>query len=136
MSYVAPTAADMKARFAWIAPVADATVTTFLAEAIAQVGETWIESDRRLAQMYLCAHLMQMEGEPGASIAVAAGGNASPSSGAEKSRRVGDVAVEVVTGIDISGGGYGRSSAGYELTEYGRRFRALMAKNFPGIAVV
>jgi hypothetical protein len=131
VAYVQPTAADLKARFPEFAPVADATVTALLDEATARVGESWVERDRRIAQLYLAAHLLASEGEPhrttgglGASVVT---------TGVVKRRRVGDVETEFAGATGGAGGGTAGSLA---TTVYGQRYLELQRLNFPAVAVV
>ena len=129
MAYVAPTAADLKARFPEFTAVSDVLVNLILAEAKAQVGETWLERDRKTATLYLAAHMLAMEGEPGRS----AGGTSGGTSGPVRRRKVGDVETEFA-GFGSSASG--ASASDYGLTAYGRLFFDLLRKNFPGVAVV
>lgn len=62
MPYTAPTAADLKARYPAFAAVADVTVTAVLADALLDVGETWIEDHRAPAMLALAAHWLQSQG--------------------------------------------------------------------------
>lgn len=130
MAYVPPTSADLKARFSEFAAVPDTLVNLILAEAQAQVGETWLERDRKPATLYLAAHLLAMEGEPGRS----AGGTSGGVTGPMKRRKVGDVETEFA-GFGVSGGG-AATDAGYEMTAYGGQFLRLLRLNFPAVAVV
>lgn len=127
--YTEPTATDLKARFPEFASVADPTLDLILAEAIGQVGETWIERDRRPAQLYLAAHMLAMEGEPARSSGATGGGVTGPM----KSRTVGDVRTEFA---GFSGAGGATTDAGYETTAYGKQFLRLLRLNFPPIAVI
>lgn len=130
MAYVPPTASDLKARFPEFTSVPDATVNLILAEAINAVGETWLERDRFPATLYLAAHMLAMEGEPGRS----AGGTGGGVSGPVRRRKVGDVETEFA-GFGRTDG-LGRTDAGYELTAYGRQFLRLLRLNFPAVMVV
>lgn len=127
MDYTAPTAADLKARFPEFVAVSDTLVGLILAEAVPQVGETWVERDRNPATLYLAAHMLAMEGEPGRSQS----GQGSAATGPVRRRKVGDVETEFA-GYGASE--YGRS--GYGASEYGRRFAELMRRNFPAAVVV
>lgn len=127
MAYVPPTASDLKQRFPEFATVSNALVGLILAEASAQVGETWLERDRKPATLCLAAHMLAMEGEPGRT----ATGQGSAVTGPVRRRKVGDVETEYA-GYGASE--YGRS--GYGASEYGRRFEELMRRNFPAVAVV
>lgn len=129
MSYQVPTPATFKLRFPEMAPVSDALVGLVLAEAIASVGETWIERDRARAQMLLTAHKLVMEGEPERT----ATGLGIGAAGVVKRDKVGDVETEYAGMGSGSGAG---STLGYDQSAYGREFAALMRKNFPAIAVV
>jgi hypothetical protein len=131
MAYVAPTAADLKARFPEFTSVSDTLVGLILAEASAQVGETWLERDRKPATLYLAAHMLAMEGEPGRS----AGGTGGGTSGPVRRRKVGDVETEFA-GFGSSGGAVDGNMSNYSLTAYGLRFLDLLRKNFPAVAVV
>lgn len=126
--YVEPTAEDLKVRFPEFAPVSDTLVALILAEAIPMVGPSWIERDRRPAQLYLAAHLLAMEGEPGRTTT----GNGVAVSGPVKRRKVGDVETEF-TGAASSAGG---STPIYAQTLYGQRYLNLLRLNFPPVAVV
>lgn len=130
MAYVPPIASDLQARFPEFASVSYTLVNLILDEAEAQVGGTWLERDRKLATLYLAAHLLAMEGEPGRS----AGGTSGGVTGPMKSRTVGDVRTEFA-GFGVAGGG-ALSDAGYEMTAYGRQFLRLLRLNFPAVAVV
>lgn len=129
MAYVPPTAADLKARFSEFTTVSDALVNLILAEAQAQVGETWLERDRKPATLYLAAHMLAMEGEPGRS----AGGTGGGVSGPVKRRKVGDVETEFA---GFGGSSGGASGSGYEQSAYGQGYLRLLRLNFPAVAVV
>ena len=139
MPYAQPDAATFKARFPELEPVSDTLVGLVLGEAIDAVGDTWLERDRAKAQMYLAAHMLAIEGEPGRSQGIAAGeggGNFSIT-GPAKREKVGDVEVEYAGGSSSSGGSDGSGAAsGYSLTSYGRLYLDLLRKNFPAVAVV
>lgn len=132
MTYVAPTAASFKARFPGFTSVSDATVDAVLAEAILQVGESWLERDRVPAVLYLTAHMLIMEGQPAASASEAM---KNVTRGAVKRVKVGDVETEFAGGSGSSSGGSG-IVASLSATEYGRRYLELLRRNFPAIAVV
>ena len=129
MAYVAPTPTTFKARYSEFASVSDTLVQLILDEAIAQVGDSWLERDRARAQMLLAAHTLTMEGEPGRT----ASGQGSAGTGAVRRRKVGDVEVEFA-GSGSSSGESGASD--YSLTAYGREFARLMRLNFPAILAV
>lgn len=129
MAYTQPTAGTFKARYPEFAPVSDDLVTLVLQEAIAQVGDTWVEKDRARAQMLLAAHTLTMEGEPGRTTT----GQGSAGTGPIKRDKVGDVETEFAM-PSASNGSSGLS--GYMLTSYGKDFLDLMRRNFPAVAVV
>lgn len=132
MTYVEPTAASFKQRFPGFASVSDAIVQSVLAEAIPQVGETWIERDRVPAILYLTAHMLIMEGQPAASAADAMN---TVTRGPVKRVKVGDVETEFTGGSSGAGGGSG-IAASLSSSEYGRRYLELMRRNFPAVVAV
>lgn len=130
MAYVQPTASDLKARFPEFTAVSDALVNLILAEASAQVGETWLERDRKPATLYLAAHMLAMEGEPFRTKS----GQGLGATGPVRRRKVGDTETEFA-GFSSSTGA-GASASEYGSTAYGLRFLDLLRKNFPAVAVV
>jgi hypothetical protein len=130
MVYSPPTAADLKARFPEFVPVGDSLINLLLAEAGAQVGETWVKRDRKPATLYLAAHLLTMEGEPGRT----ATGQSSAASGPVRRRKVGDVEMEFAT--PGATGRFAQASIGLDGSVYGQQFMRLQRLNFPGVAVV
>ena len=131
MPYSPPSVSDFTTRFPAFASVAAPTLEAVLAEAIAQVGDSWIEGDRRAAQLYLTAHLLVMEGQPAASAGAAL---QVLTQGQVKRFKVGDVETEFA-GAAGSGGSGGYVSA-YDSTEYGRRYLVLLRRSFPPVWVV
>lgn len=129
MAYIEPTAATFKARYPEFTPVSDVLIGLVLQEAVGEVGITWLERDRARAQMLLTAHRLTLEGEPDRT----ATGVGIAATGVIKRDKVGDVETEWA---GVSGSGSGSSSSGYGSTTYGQEFAALMARNFPAIAVV
>lgn len=119
MAYSVPTVADFKARYPAFATVSDATVGAFLAEGIEKVGVTWIDSDRRSAQMVYTAHLLTLEGLGESKEAQLAG---------FKSLSVGSLSL---SRGEVSADAYGTLGS----TSYGQRFIELRRLSFPGIAV-
>lgn len=129
MAYISPTPATFKVRFPEFVPVSDALVQMVLDEAIAAVGETWLERDRAKAQMLLAAHNLTMEGEPGRTVS----GHGAAGTGMVRRRKVGDVETEFATpGSNV--GGF--AATGYTATTYGQQYAALMRMNFAGPVVV
>lgn len=127
MAYTPPDAVALKARFPEFVSVPDNLVGLILAEAIGQVGESWIERDRAPATLYLAAHMLAMEGEPARSKGATGGATSGP----VKRRKVGDVETEFA---GVSGGATG--ATGYQASAYGVRYLDLLRKNFPAVAVV
>lgn len=126
MAYVAPTIADLKARFPGLTAAGDPLLTLVLNEAIAMVGPAWRERDRATAQLYYAAHLLASQG-------LADGSNgASAVTGPVKRDRVGDAETEFA-GLSGSGGAADASDLGS--TIYGQQYRRLLRLNFPGVAV-
>ncbi|QIG73250.1 putative structural protein [Rhizobium phage RHph_N17] len=127
MAWTAPTPAEFKTRFPVFASVDDATVQMILDEAVAEVGETWIEAYRTPGVLYLAAHLLASQG-----LGYSAGSGGAAVTGAIKRRKVGDVETEFA---GVAGGGNG-DFYGYASTIYGQQFMRLLRKNFPAVAVV
>lgn len=125
MAYVPPTPASFKLRYPEFASVDDALVQLVLDEAIADVGETWLEKDRARAQMLLAAHNLSLM--PAAN-AVAGG---TVNAGAVKRRKVGDVETEFA-----GSGGSSTTHAGFGASTYGQEYYRLMRLNFPSPLVV
>jgi hypothetical protein len=128
VAYQIPTPTTFKARYPEFAVVSDTLVGLVLNEAIAQVGETWLERDRARAQMLLAAHNLTIEGEPERSKT----GHASAGTGNVKRIKVGDVETEFASRSSSSGGSIGPHGE----TSYGQQFAALMRMNFGGVVAV
>lgn len=136
MPYTTPTAAEFKARFPEFTVVSDTLIGLVIAESEPQVGEDWIERDRKPALLFLVAHKLSMQGEPARS---AAGGGSAVIPGVIKRRKVGDVETEYQNANERLGTGSGVNTvglSGYELTYYGREFRTFLRKNFTAVAAV
>jgi hypothetical protein len=140
MAYVQPTATTFKTRFPEFTPVSDDLINAIIAEQASQVGESWDEDDRAPALQYLVAHLLTVQGEPGRSLEIAAGGSGSSSArGAIKMRKVGDVTTEYQNANERLGTGAGVNTvgrAGYEMTTYGRQFQLYLRRNFAGMIAI
>lgn len=121
MPYVAPTAADLKARFPAFADVADPVVEQALAEAAAQVDASWIEADRFLATMLYAAHTLILDGQGTSTEAQLAG-----------FKRLRISSLELERESSAKGSAFGDISS----TSYGQRFLALRRKSHPPVAVV
>ncbi|QJD54314.1 putative structural protein [Aminobacter phage Erebus] len=130
MAWTAPTIDDFKTRYPEFVGIADPTLQMILDEAIAEVGDTWVEKDRTPAVLSLTAHMLASQGLG----APSAGGGGVAVTGAVKRRKVGDVEVEFA-GVASEGSGNGALS-GYRTTMYGRRYLELMRKSFPAVYVV
>lgn len=128
MAYVPPTAETFKIRYPEFSTVPDSLVTLVIAEAIEEVGDTWIERDRAKAQMLLTAHKLSIEGEPARS----ATGKGTGTSGPVKRRKVGDVETEYA---GMSSGSGGSAAHPYSGSTYGQQFWNLLKLNFPSPAV-
>ena len=126
MAFVAPTAADIKARFPEFAAVADATIDSVLAET-GFIDARWIEDDRRPAIMYYVAHQLVMSGQG--------------SSANAKLQAVGDFS-RIKSGdleVSRSGGSSGSSSSGggtFSQTNYGKQYLELRSLSFPSVAMI
>lgn len=135
MAYVEPEVEDLTARFPEFADVSEGVLEAILAEAVAQVGDTWLERDRRPAQLYLAAHMLAMEGEPQRSAGIAEG-STEWLNGPVKRDKVGDVETEFAGFASGAGSGAAGMASDYSLTRYGQMYLSLMRRNFPAVAVV
>lgn len=63
MAFTEPAAADLKARFAEFAAIADATVDIALADAALQVDDSWnSQEDFTLGRLLYAAHVLTLDG--------------------------------------------------------------------------
>ena len=120
MSYDAPTASSIKARFPEFASLADARIEALIAEGASYVSESWIETDYTIAYNYVVAHLLLREG------ALDASGSVVSQSGPVQSESLGDASV---TYAGVRSNGLGDDMM-FSTTEYGRRYLSLKKKNF------
>lgn len=147
--YTEPEVADVKRKFPGFIGVADEVVELFLAEAISMVGDTWVEKDRRNAQLYYTAHLLAAQGFTGATVVIDSSGNisAEESSPVNSNRvtmhKVGDVQIqyEATNAAVMASNGQGTvggSNGQLDLssTVYGQMYLRLMRLSFPAIGVV
>lgn len=124
--YTIPTAAEFKARFPEFSAVGDDLITLVIAESEPSVGETWLDTDRRPAVMYLTAHKLFLQGQGPAS-----GGAWSIVSGPMTRRKVGDVEVQYAGTGGAAGIGSGSASE-FARTIYGVEYWRLLRRNFSG----
>ena len=122
MSYTVPTAAEFKARHPRFAALADGTVTLYIADAYAQVGDAWSDVDGPTGIMCLAAHLMVMEGALAPTKTSMGVGNQI------KKVKAGEVETEFSTDAKPDGIS-GKSWAIYGRTIYGQRYLDLAARN-------
>lgn len=112
MAYVAPTAADLKARYPAFAAVADVTVNLWLAEAAIECA-TFIDADRPRAELAYAAHRLA---EAGLGAGVVPAGITSFKSGTF-SATVSDAMA---------------SRTGFDATAYGREYTMLRRRSLAG----
>ena len=119
---ILPDAVAMKTRFSEFAATDDAAIQFAIEEAARSVDDTWIEGDRILAVMLLAAHHI-------ASIAATSGAD-----GREvTSETIGPISVTYAQITSSpSQPGSGSSGSDKESTSYGKRYLALLRKNFGG----
>ncbi|MGE7415445.1 DUF4054 domain-containing protein [Methylobacterium tarhaniae] len=128
MAWTEPTAADLRARFPAFAGVADAAIALALAEALAQVDDTWPDAIRTSGALLYAAHVLTLDGQGGGVEAEIAKAGALGFT----SFRSGSLSLDRGA---AAGGGSG-SSDPLEQTSYGRRFLELVRARFPGVLVV
>lgn len=129
MTWSAPTVADLKQRFPEFATIADGQVDPVLAEAVAEVPDSWRDADRTAGVLYLAGHLLASFGVGGSST----GGGGVASTGAIKSRKVGDVSVEFFGQAPSNGTSIFDQ---YQTTAYGKRYLFFVRRNTAPIAWV
>lgn len=131
MPYTVPTTEQFRTKFPTFAGVADATINAAIQEASASVDLSWIEADYQPAILYLAAHILTVDGSLYGNIGSIGG---VIGAGLVSEAKVGDVQVKLgAAGGGAGGGGY---SSGYASTPYGLRYRDLLKRNQPAIALV
>lgn len=121
MSYDAVTTDQFFERFPQYAAADEDLLTLLLAEASVQVDNSWIEEDYQTAILYLTAHMLANE--------LAAGLGAAGASGPIQSESFGPMSRSYAISASAM------TDEGLEGTVYGRRYRSLRRKSFPGVAV-
>lgn len=125
MAVIVPTVEEIVTRF----PAFDGQeelLEACLAEAVTQVDDRWVESDTKIAIMYLTAHLAQTEIDRGADSGGAGAG------GIIASESMGPMSVSYAT-PGASGGMFAGND--YATTIYGQRFAEKLRDNFGGVRV-
>ncbi len=128
MAYVAPTAAELKARHTAFAAVPDVTVEAYLTEAARMVDESWLEGDFKSARMYYAAHLMVLDGLGDSKEAKIAGLVLS----GLKTIKIANLGV----GFDKAKEGSSKTLSTLTTTSYGQRFVDLLRLNKPAVVVL
>mgnify|MGYP000574941932 CR=1 FL=1 len=139
MSYTPPTVTTFKARYPEFSVVQNELVKLVLDEAIAAVGDCWLEKDRAKAQSLLAAHTLVMEGEPQRSTQLANGGAVNSAAlGSILELQDRDVKVKFADkSKDISeNSGLGDIAKDYMQSPYGKEYYLLMGRNVPSMVVV
>lgn len=134
MPYTIPTLSDFRTKFPTFAGVADATVNDAIQEASASVDQSWIEADYQPAILYLSAHILALNGALFDALRMGAIGGVI-AAGQISEAKVGDAQVK----LSSSGGASGiaiEARTGLSETPYGRRYRELLRRNQPAIALV
>jgi hypothetical protein len=119
-TYPRPDANSIKLRFPEFATTDDPVVEFAIEEALSQVDDTWIEGDRVLAVSLYVAHLLAI---------------ASASAGVDGR----DVVSESIGPISVTYASVvGATASGSDLggTSYGKRYKSLARRNFPGPVVI
>lgn len=133
MPYTLPTLSDFRTKFPTFAGVTDATINMAIQEASASVDQSWIEADYQPAILYLAAHILTIDGALIDALGAGAAGGVM-GAGLVTEAKVGDVQVKL--GGAGSGSGGGSSASGLGSTPYGLRYRDLLRRNQPAIALV
>lgn len=122
MSYVAPSALNMKLRFSEFASVDDFLLEFAIEEARMSVGDNW-EWGQAIAVMYLAAHML--------SVSQATGDSNGREVVQETIGRL-SVTYKSQTGSAISPS----IIDDYMRTSYGQKYLAMIKKQFPAVAVI
>jgi hypothetical protein len=139
MSYTMPTVTTFKARYPEFGVVQNELVQLVLDEAIATVGDCWLEKDRAKAQMLLAAHTLVMEGEPQRSTQLANGGTVNSAAiGQILELQDRDVKVKFSDkSQDVAqNSGLGDIARSYMLTPYGKEYYLILGRNVASVVVV
>lgn len=122
MAYETPTVEKFKSTHPLFADVPDQAVADAIAEGESQVGDTWREADRVPAVMLYAAHVLTGNGQgKGAEAQLSAEG-------------LGDFQRIKSGTLDVARFERGSTgvASGLDSTSYGKRFKALLHKNFGG----
>lgn len=133
MAYIAPTVEEFRVLYPeFVNADDDEVVEATLNLAIEEVGTSWIESDRKRAQLALTAFYLAR----GLNTTLGSGGGAGVETGAIKRKTVGPVSIMYETGGDSATAaatdGTSKNSADVYWEEYNR----LMRRSFPAVAIV
>lgn len=124
MSYEAPDAAALKAKFPVFAAVEDAVIASAISEADSYVSTAWSEADYLPAYLLAAAHILTLDGHgSGTEATIHKDGL-----GGFKRFKSGPLELERAAGaIDVSG---------LKATSFGERYLRLLRRNFPAVLVV
>ena len=124
MAFTVPTADSLKSRFPSFDALDDATIDYALAEAAAQVDDSWLsQADFTLGRLLYAAHILTVEGRGTGAEAKVAGGLA-----AFKTIKSGALTLTRSDEAEAVGGGI-------ETTTFGKRFVRLQGLNRSGPAL-
>lgn len=133
MPYTIPTLSQFRTKFPTFAGVADATINMAIQEASASVDQSWFEVDYQPAILYLAAHILTIDGVLMDGLQLGAVGGV-VAAGLVEEAKVGDAHVKLSGSASGSGGG--GSASGLASTPYGSRYRDLLRRNQPAVALV
>lgn len=131
MPYTLPTLEQFRTKFPTFAGVADATITAAIQEASASVDQSWIEADYQPAILYLAAHILTVDGALYRDLGSIGG---IIGAGLVSEAKVGDAQVKLAG--SASGGSGSGNGSGLASTPYGLRYRDLLRRNQPAVALV
>lgn len=130
MPYVAPTVAELKARYSEFALVPDEKLQLALDDAALRVDTTWREADFKPAQLLYAAHKLTLQG---------LGTGREAKFAALSAAGISQIKISSLSLSMAKEGAYARQptrSGELESTSYGVMFRELVRLNFPAILVV
>ena len=134
----APSIEDFLDRYPEFAAFDERQIILVLAEAVQEVGESWIVYDRTAATLALTAHRLYSEQSTISSMGGTSAVSGGTTSGPITRETVGPLSVQYNKGNTTGSGTVGMSSAAIDLesSPYGVRFLELIRRSFPAVAVV
>jgi len=119
---IIPSALNVKMKFPEFQSQDDATIEFAIEEAARSVDDSWIAADQTLGIMYLAAHYLMVSIQRAESAA----------GEVVESERIGPLSITYKTPDQASSA----STSDLTTTQYGTRFRELMIRSNPAVAII